>query len=139
MCDFGSAVAYGSDGVDLVMFARELLQNVMPEAVESSRSSRTLLRAKGIQKRFGKDEVLRGVDAELHEGEVVLLTGENGSGKTTLLNILTGNLEPDAGEIRYLADDSPRGYEFPRPRWRNLNPWDHFRPEFVAMEGIGRT
>jgi branched-chain amino acid transport system ATP-binding protein len=79
------------------------------------------------------------VNLELRQGEVVLLRGENGSGKTTLLNVLTGNLEPDAGIIEYSADGSPRKYAFPRRWWQQLNPWDHFRPEFVAEEGIGRT
>ncbi len=99
----------------------------------------SVLRAEGLTKSFGGQIVLRGVDIDLHRGEVVLLRGENGSGKTTLLNILTGNLEPDAGTIHYLADDSPRSYTFPRRWWQELNPWDHFRPEFVAAEGIGRT
>lgn len=98
-----------------------------------------VLRAKGLRKSFGGQAVLDGVDLELRRGEVVLLRGENGSGKTTLLNLLTGNLEPDAGEIHYTADDTPRSYRFPRRWWQNLNPWDHFRPEFVAREGIGRT
>lgn len=103
----------------------------------SSRSP--LLAVKGLRKHFGGQVVLDGIDLELRQGEVVLLRGENGSGKTTLLNILTGNLEPDAGIIEYSADDSPRTYRFPRLWWQELNPWDHFRPEFVAKEGIGRT
>lgn len=102
-------------------------------------SPRTLLVARGVRKAFGGHLVLDGVDIELRQGEVVLLRGENGSGKTTLLNILTGNLEPDSGAIEYSADDSPRTYHFPRRWWQELNPWDHFRPEFVASEGLGRT
>jgi len=98
-----------------------------------------LLQAKGLTKSFGGQVVLAGIDLELRQGEVVLLRGENGSGKTTLLNILTGNLEPDAGTIDYLADGSPRSYSFPRRWWQELNPFDHFTPEFVAREGIGRT
>ncbi len=98
-----------------------------------------MLRAEGLKKRFGGQVVLDGVDLELRRGEVVLLRGENGSGKTTLLNILTGNLEPDAGTIHYLADDSPRSYHFPRRWWQELNPFDHFTPEFVAREGVSRT
>ncbi|MFM8442774.1 MAG: ATP-binding cassette domain-containing protein [Methylococcus sp.] len=101
--------------------------------------SPVLLRAQGLSKAFGGQVVLDNVGLELRQGEVVLLRGENGSGKTTLLNILTGNLQPDAGEIHYLADGSPRSYRFPRRWWQELNPFDHFTPEFVAREGIGRT
>jgi len=97
------------------------------------------LRASGLKLAFGGQVVLDGVNLELRQGEVVLLRGENGSGKTTLLNILTGNLEPDSGTIDYLADGTPRTFSFPRRWWQDLNPWDHFRPEFVAKEGIGRT
>jgi len=101
--------------------------------------SRVVLRAQGLRKSFGGHRVLDDVDLVLHEGEVVLLRGENGSGKTTLLNILTGNLEPDSGTIEYLADGSPRTCRFPRSWIGNLNPFDHFTPEFVAREGLGRT
>ena len=64
-----------------------------------------LLRVEGLKKAFGGQIVLDGLDLELRQGEVALLRGENGSGKTTLLNILTGNLEPDAGAIHYLCSD----------------------------------
>ncbi|WP_176722248.1 ATP-binding cassette domain-containing protein [Candidatus Thiosymbion oneisti] len=100
---------------------------------------RVLLRAEGLKQAFGGQIILDGLDLELREGEVVLLRGENGSGKTTLLNILTGNLEPDAGAIHYHAHSTPRSYRFPRPWWRELNPFDHFTPEFVAREGVRRT
>lgn len=101
--------------------------------------SPVLLRGEGLCKSFGGQIVLDGIDFELRQGEVVLLRGENGSGKTTLLNILTGNLEPDAGTIDYLADGTPRRYAFPSRWWQKLNPFDHFTPEFVAREGMGRT
>ena len=101
--------------------------------------SPVLLRAEGLRMSFGGHFVLDGVDMEIRKGEVVLLRGENGSGKTTLINILTGNLEPDAGSIHYLANGTPRSYRFPRRWWQELNPFDHFAPEFVAREGVGRN
>ena len=104
-----------------------------------STADRVLMRARNLRKRFGGHTVLDSIDLELRQGEVVLLRGENGAGKTTLLNILTGNLEPDAGEISYLSNGGPRTYRFPRRWWEELNPFDHFTPEFVAREGVGRT
>lgn len=97
-----------------------------------------VLAARGLRKAFGGQVVLDGIDLELRQGEVILLRGDNGSGKTTLINILTGNLEPDAGTIHYLADGSTREFRFPRRWWQELNPFDHFTPESTAREGIGR-
>ncbi len=97
-----------------------------------------VLTVRGLRKAFGGQIVLDGVDLELREGEVILLRGDNGSGKTTLINILTGNLEPDAGIVHYLADRTPREFHFPRRWWQDLNPFDHFTPESTAREGIGR-
>lgn len=54
---------------------------------------------KDIYKSFGNNEVLKGVDLELKEGEIHALVGENGAGKSTLMNIFTGLLEKDSGEI----------------------------------------
>lgn len=56
------------------------------------------LRAQGLSIAFGGQQVLNGVDIELHGGQIALLRGANGSGKTTLLNILSGFLKPDAGQ-----------------------------------------
>lgn len=55
---------------------------------------------KGIEKAFGSNKVLRGVDFEINSGEVHALMGENGAGKSTLMNILTGLLKKDAGSIK---------------------------------------
>lgn len=97
------------------------------------------MRVRGLRKSYGAQRVLQGVDADLHEGEVVLLEGANGSGKTTLLNILTGNLQPDAGAIELFTHGTKETFAFPRHWWQNLNPLDHFLPERVAREGVGRS
>ena len=59
-----------------------------------------LLAMSGIVKRFGGVQALRGVDFDLHPGEIHALLGENGAGKSTLMNILSGVIEPDSGEMR---------------------------------------
>lgn len=64
-------------------------------------SSKLILRTKDIIKSFSGRQVLKGVNFELRGGEHVLLTGDNGSGKTTLIKILTGDLQPDGGEIKF--------------------------------------
>jgi putative ABC transport system ATP-binding protein len=65
-----------------------------------------VFRARGLTKiyRMGEVEVkaLRGIDLDLHAGELVVLLGPSGSGKSTLLNILGGLDTPSEGEVFYL-------------------------------------
>jgi ABC-2 type transport system ATP-binding protein len=57
------------------------------------------VRARGLVKRFGEREALRGVSFAAAAGELVAVIGPNGAGKTTLLSILAGILAPDGGEL----------------------------------------
>ncbi len=58
-----------------------------------------VLEARGIDKGFSGNPVLRKVTFDVLPGEVHALVGENGAGKSTLMNVLTGSHQPDAGEI----------------------------------------
>ena len=58
-----------------------------------------VLQIKKLSKSFGDQEVLKGVSLSIQEKERVGLVGLNGSGKTTLLRCMTGELQPDAGEV----------------------------------------
>jgi branched-chain amino acid transport system ATP-binding protein len=59
----------------------------------------TLLQVTGVTKRFGGLVAVGDVSLSVAEGEIVGLIGPNGAGKTTLFNLLSGFLEPDAGDI----------------------------------------
>lgn len=58
-----------------------------------------LLDMQNISKNFGSVQALKSVSLDLCAGEVLALMGENGAGKSTLMNILSGSLQPSAGEI----------------------------------------
>lgn len=55
--------------------------------------------ARGITKRFGAVQALEDVNIDLEPGQIHALAGENGAGKSTLVKVLTGVLQPDAGEV----------------------------------------
>jgi branched-chain amino acid transport system ATP-binding protein len=58
-----------------------------------------VLIARGVEAGYGSRQILRGVDLDVGEGEVVALLGANGSGKSTLLNALSGFVRPRRGSI----------------------------------------
>jgi ABC-2 type transport system ATP-binding protein len=59
----------------------------------------TAIRASGIQKSFGSDGVLDGVDLDVRENEILVVLGPNGVGKTVLLECLAGSATPTSGEV----------------------------------------
>ncbi len=60
-----------------------------------------MIQAKNIQKSFGSNPILHGIDLFVQRGEFVSIMGKSGSGKSTLLNILAGNLHADSGEVLF--------------------------------------
>ena len=66
------------------------------------------VRCGGLERRFGDRLALAGVDLEVGDGQVVLLTGPNGAGKTTLLRILATVLKPTAGTAEVAGHELPK-------------------------------
>jgi putative ABC transport system ATP-binding protein len=58
-----------------------------------------LLQARDLHKTFGQTDALRGIDLDIHAGEVVAIMGPSGSGKSTLLHALAGVIVPDRGSV----------------------------------------
>jgi len=81
-----------------------------------------LLEITGLTKRFGGLAALTAVDFSVDVGEILSLIGPNGAGKTTLFELISGNLAPDTGDIRF-AGQSLLGLP----------------PHEIARRGIGRT
>jgi len=57
------------------------------------------LGVKGLRKRYGNKEVVKGVSLEVNKGEIVGLLGPNGAGKTTTFYIITGMIQPNGGQV----------------------------------------
>jgi branched-chain amino acid transport system ATP-binding protein len=62
-----------------------------------------MLRVEGLQTRYGRSQVLFGVDLAIGEGEVVTLLGRNGMGKTTTVRSIMGMTRPHAGSVSFLG------------------------------------
>lgn len=59
-----------------------------------------VIEARGIEKAYGRNRVLRGASFTVGPGEIVGIVGENGSGKSTLLRVVVGLLRPTSGAVR---------------------------------------
>ena len=69
-----------------------------------------MIRARALEKRYGRRRALRPLDFELERGGFLVVTGANGSGKTTLLRLVAGLAAPTRGELDVAADRRGLGY-----------------------------
>jgi heme exporter protein A len=73
--------------------------SICPLMTDPSHVPAALLEARGLSFLRNEEPIFGPLDFALHAGEVVLMEGANGAGKTSLLKVLSGLLEPSAGEI----------------------------------------
>ncbi|MBR7012062.1 MAG: ABC transporter ATP-binding protein [Muribaculaceae bacterium] len=100
-----------------------------------------MIEARNIVKRYGDLEVLRGVDLDIAQGEIVSIVGPSGAGKTTLLQII-GTLDaPQQGEVRYEGKNvlTLKDKELAHFRNRNIGfvfQFHQLLPEFTMLENV---
>ena len=100
-----------------------------------------IIKADNIVKSFGTVEVLKGVDFEAAEAEVVAIMGASGAGKSTLLQILGTLLTPDSGSLQIdgvnpLSMGSKALAAFRNRRIGFVFQAHHLLPEFSAVENV---
>jgi ABC-type multidrug transport system ATPase subunit len=69
-----------------------------------------VIRARGLERRFGDKRVVTGLDLDVDDGGFLVVTGPNGSGKTTLLRLLAGLLAPTRGDLEVDIDRRELGF-----------------------------
>ncbi|GAA3990043.1 ABC transporter ATP-binding protein [Comamonas faecalis] len=69
----------------------------------AEKSNNILLQVQGLKVAYGGIQAVKGIDFEVHEGELVSLIGSNGAGKTTTMKAITGSLGMNDGDILYLG------------------------------------
>ena len=100
-----------------------------------------MIEARNIVKRYGDLEVLRGVDLDIAQGEIVSIVGPSGAGKTTLLQII-GTLDtPQQGEVRYEGKNVLALKDKQLAHFRNRNigfvfQFHQLLPEFTMLENV---
>src|SRR6478609_6083106 len=100
-----------------------------------------MVQANGIQKYYDKLWVLKGVDLDVHQGEIVSIVGPSGSGKSTLLHILGTLDRPDKGQV--VINNQAINFSMDKQvaAFRNKHigfvfQFHHLLPEFTAIENV---
>ena len=112
---------------------------------KANSSARVAIEVSGVRKVFHQEEqtleVLRGIDLEVREGEMICIRGRSGAGKSTLLHIL-GTLDlPTEGAVRYYGEDVTQYNSAKLAAFRNdaigfVFQFHHLLPEFDALENV---
>lgn len=100
-----------------------------------------VLTASNIHKSYGSLEILKGVNLEVHKGEIVSIVGKSGAGKSTLLHILGTLDSPGKGSVSISGTDTSRMSAKQLAAFRNRHigfvfQFHHLLPEFTALENV---
>ncbi len=100
-----------------------------------------MLEVKGIRKKYGPLEVLKGIDLTIQKGEVVSIVGSSGAGKTTLLQLMGTLDKPDSGTITLNGVNPFTLSNNKLAQFRNTQigfifQFHQLLPEFTALENV---
>ncbi len=100
-----------------------------------------LLTAQGITRRYGALQVLKGIDLEIKEGEIVAIVGASGAGKSTLLHIIGTLDRPDQGTVRIQNTEISALGDKALAQFRNerigfVFQFHNLLAEFTALENV---
>ncbi|HAW58779.1 MAG TPA: lipoprotein-releasing system ATP-binding protein LolD [Bacteroidales bacterium] len=100
-----------------------------------------MMKVENIRKKYGNVEVLKGIDFEVYQKEVLAITGPSGAGKSTLLHIMGTIEKPDEGKVFYQKLDLFKMKEKQLSAFRNQQlgfvfQFHHLLFEFTALENV---
>ena len=95
-----------------------------------------VLTVSGLVKRYGSQEVVRGLSFEILRGECFGLLGPNGAGKTTTLRCCLGLVDPDGGAIELVGEPVPKAARQARMRVGVVPQMDNLDPDFTVTENL---
>ncbi len=95
-----------------------------------------VLAVSGLVKRYGKQEVVRGLSFDIVRGECFGLLGPNGAGKTTTLRCCLGLVDPDGGTIELVGEPVPKAAREARVRVGVVPQMDNLDPDFTVTENL---
>lgn len=100
-----------------------------------------IIQTRNIQKSFGNLQVLKGIDLDVENGEIVSIVGKSGAGKTTFLQIMGTLLNADEGSVKILDTEISSLKEKELAKFRNNHigfvfQFHQLLPEFTALENV---
>jgi lipooligosaccharide transport system ATP-binding protein len=95
-----------------------------------------VLSVEGLRKRYGEQEVVRGLSFAIGRGECFALLGPNGAGKTTTLRCCLGLVDPDDGAITLCGEPVPKAAREARIRVGIVPQMDNLDPDFTVAENL---
>lgn len=115
--------------------------NSQETVYESGKAVQPIVSLRNIHKKFGKLEVLKGIDLDILPREVVSIVGPSGAGKTTLLQIMGTLYKPDTGMLTIAGENVLKLSSQKLARFRSLHlgfvfQFHQLLPEFTALENV---